>query len=55
MTDQAVSRQAYDEAQASRLSAEAALEKARIDLRYTKVLAPFPGASAAPRSPRAPW
>ncbi|MDU9411636.1 efflux RND transporter periplasmic adaptor subunit [Pseudomonas sp. zfem005] len=43
VTDQAVSRQAYDEAQAARLQAEAALEKARIDLRYTKVLAPISG------------
>ena len=43
VTDQAVSKQAYDEARAAQLSAEAALEKARIDLRYTKVLAPIAG------------
>jgi membrane fusion protein (multidrug efflux system) len=39
----AVSQQAYDEAQAASLQAEAGLEKARIDLRYTKVLAPISG------------
>ncbi|MCY1220954.1 Multidrug resistance protein MexA [compost metagenome] len=43
VSDQAVSRQAYDESQAARLQAEAALEKASIDLRYTKVLAPISG------------
>ena len=43
VSDQAVSRQAYDEAQASRLQAEAALEQARINVRYTKVLAPIAG------------
>ncbi|AOE86947.1 efflux RND transporter periplasmic adaptor subunit [Pseudomonas sp. TCU-HL1] len=43
VSDQAVSKQAYDESQAARLQAEAALEKARIDLRYTKVLAPISG------------
>ncbi|WP_068829125.1 efflux RND transporter periplasmic adaptor subunit [Pseudomonas sp. BMS12] len=43
VTDQAVSKQEYDEARAAKLSAEAALEKARIDLRYTKVLAPIAG------------
>lgn len=41
--DQAVSRQQYDDAQAARLQAEAALEKAKIDLKYTKVLAPISG------------
>lgn len=41
--DQAVSRQQYDEARAAQLQAEAALEKARIDLRYTRVLAPIGG------------
>lgn len=41
--DQAVSRQQFDEARAAQLQAEAALEKARIDLRYTKVLAPIGG------------
>ncbi|MGE8361005.1 efflux RND transporter periplasmic adaptor subunit [Pseudomonas sp.] len=43
VADQAVSKQAYDEAQAARLQAEAALEQARINLRYTKVLAPIAG------------
>lgn len=43
VSDQAVSKQAYDEARAARLQAEAALERARIDLRYTKVLAPISG------------
>lgn len=43
VADQAVSRQAYDEAQASRLQAEASLEQARINVRYTKVLAPIAG------------
>lgn len=43
VTDQAVSRQSYDEAQAAYLQAEAAVEQARIDLRYTKVLAPISG------------
>lgn len=43
VADQAVSKQAYDEAQAARLQAEAALERARIDLRYTKVMAPISG------------
>jgi len=41
--DQAVSKQAYDEARATSLQAEAELERARIDLRYTKVLAPISG------------
>ena len=41
--DQAVSKQAYDEARATSLQAEAALERARIDVRYTKVLAPISG------------
>jgi len=41
--DQAVSRQQYDDAQAASLQAEAALEKAKIDLKYTKVLAPISG------------
>jgi membrane fusion protein (multidrug efflux system) len=41
--DQAVSKQAYDEARAANLQAEAALERARIDVRYTKVLAPISG------------
>ncbi|MGE8500355.1 MAG: efflux RND transporter periplasmic adaptor subunit [Pseudomonas sp.] len=43
VADQAVSKQAYDEAQAARLQAEAALEQASINLRYTKVLAPIAG------------
>lgn len=41
--EQAVSRQEYDDAQAKRLQAEAALKSAQIDLRYTKVLAPISG------------
>lgn len=41
--ERAVSRQAYDEARAARLQAEAALEQARINLRYTRVLAPISG------------
>lgn len=41
--EQAVSKQAHDEARATRLQAEAALERARIDLRYTRVLAPIDG------------
>ena len=41
--DQAVSRQQYDEARAAQLQAEAARDKAQIDLRYTKVLAPIGG------------
>ena len=41
--DQAVSRQQYDEARAAQMQAEAALDKAQIDLRYTRVLAPIAG------------
>lgn len=41
--DQAVSKQAYADAKAASLQAEAAVERARIDLRYTKVLAPISG------------
>ena len=43
VADTAVSQQAYDEARAAGLQADAALEQARIDLRYTKVLAPISG------------
>lgn len=43
VNERAVSQQQYDDANASRLQAEAALEKARIDVRYTKVLAPIDG------------
>lgn len=43
VADKAVSQQQYDDANAARLQAEAALEKARIDVRYTKVLAPING------------
>ena len=39
----AVSRQEFDEAQAKRLQAEAVVQSAQIDLRYTKVLAPISG------------
>ncbi|MFA5678745.1 MAG: efflux RND transporter periplasmic adaptor subunit [Pseudomonas sp.] len=41
--DRAVSQQAYDEARAAKLQADAALERARIDVRYTKVSAPISG------------
>ena len=41
--EQAVSQQAYDEARAASLQAQAELERAKIDLRYTKVLAPISG------------
>lgn len=41
--EQAVSRQEFDEAQAQRLQAEATVQSAQIDLRYTKVLAPIAG------------
>lgn len=41
--DRAVSQQAYDEARAAKLQADAGLERARIDLRYTKVSAPISG------------
>lgn len=41
--EQAVSRQAYEEARAANLQAEANLEQARINVRYTKVLAPISG------------
>lgn len=41
--EQAVSKQAYDEARAANLQAEAELERARINVRYTKVLAPISG------------
>ncbi len=41
--EQAVSRQAYDEARAAALQAKAEFERAQIDLRYTKVLAPIAG------------
>ncbi|MGE8408006.1 MAG: efflux RND transporter periplasmic adaptor subunit [Pseudomonas sp.] len=43
VSEQAVSRQEYDDAQAKRLQAEATLRSAEIDLRYTKVLAPLSG------------
>lgn len=41
--ERAVSRQQYDDAQADRLQAEAALERAKIEQRYTRVLAPIAG------------
>lgn len=41
--EQAVSRQEFDEAQARRLQAEAVVQSAQIDLRYTRVLAPISG------------
>ena len=40
---QAISRQQYDEARAASLQADAALQKAQIELRYTRVLAPIEG------------
>lgn len=43
VNEKAVSQQQYDDANAARLQAEAALERARIDVRYTKVLAPING------------
>ncbi|MGA4475217.1 efflux RND transporter periplasmic adaptor subunit [Ectopseudomonas chengduensis] len=43
VADKAVSQQAYDEARAASLKADAALEQARIDLRYTRVMAPISG------------
>jgi len=41
--DNAVSQQAHDEARAAFLQAQANLEQARINVRYTKVLAPIDG------------
>ncbi len=41
--EQAVSKQAFEEARAASLQAEAELERARINVRYTKVLAPISG------------
>jgi membrane fusion protein (multidrug efflux system) len=41
--EQAVSRQEYDNAVSQRLQAEASLQSAQINLRYTKVLAPIAG------------
>ncbi len=41
--DKAVSQQAHDEARAAYLQAQANLEQARINVRYTKVLAPIDG------------
>ncbi|PTQ73886.1 efflux RND transporter periplasmic adaptor subunit [Pseudomonas sp. GV071] len=41
--EQAVSRQEYDNAVSQRLQAEATLQSAQINLRYTKVLAPIAG------------
>jgi membrane fusion protein (multidrug efflux system) len=43
VADKAVSQQSYDDARASALQAQATLEQARINLRYTKVLAPISG------------
>ncbi|MCY1497197.1 Toluene efflux pump periplasmic linker protein TtgA [compost metagenome] len=43
VADQAVSRQEYDQARANYLRDEAAVETARINLRYTRVLAPISG------------
>jgi len=41
--DEAVSKQQYDEAKASYLQAQAAVDRAEINLRYTKVLSPISG------------
>ncbi|MBP8185137.1 MAG: efflux RND transporter periplasmic adaptor subunit [Pseudomonas sp.] len=41
--EQAVSRQEFDEARAKQMEAEAAMQSASINLRYTKVLAPISG------------
>ncbi len=41
--ENAVSQQEYDEARAAGLQAQAALDEARINVRYTKVLAPISG------------
>ncbi|MEB0075561.1 efflux RND transporter periplasmic adaptor subunit [Pseudomonas sp. CCI3.2] len=43
VNEQAVSRQEFDTAQATSLEAQAALQTAEINLRYTKVLAPISG------------
>ncbi|MFJ4048967.1 MULTISPECIES: efflux RND transporter periplasmic adaptor subunit [Pseudomonas] len=43
LSEQAVSRQAYDDARAEQLQAAAQLKTAQINLRYTKVLAPISG------------
>ena len=43
VAEQAVSRQEYDNAESARLEAEAALNTAQVNLRYTKVLAPLTG------------
>ena len=43
VAEQAVSRQEYDDAESKRMQAEAALNSAQIDLRYTKVMAPLSG------------
>lgn len=43
VNERAVSRQQYDDAHANRLQAEAALERAKIEQRYTRVLAPISG------------
>ena len=41
--DRAVSQQAYDEARAAKLQADASLERAQIDVRYTRASAPISG------------
>ena len=43
VSEQAVSKQEFDDANAKRLQAEASLKSAQIDLRYHKVLAPISG------------
>jgi len=43
VADEAVSKQQYDEARAAWLQAQAAVDRAQINLRYTKVLSPLSG------------
>ncbi|MDE1163955.1 MAG: efflux RND transporter periplasmic adaptor subunit [Pseudomonas sp.] len=43
VSEQAVSRQEYDNARSTQLQADATLKSAQINLRYTKVLAPITG------------
>lgn len=53
--EQAVSRQEYDTAVANRMTAEADVQTAQINVRYTKVFAPISGVSVVLRSPKARW
>ncbi len=49
VADQAVSKQQYADANAAYLQSKAAVEQARINLRYTKVLSPISGRIGVPR------